>query len=72
MRVGVEWQVQHKTKWSGVFDTRPHHKYCFFCTSRVNSALTDILFMWGRLSVAVVMHLKNNMYKRIKEIVCAP
>ena len=49
MRAGVEWQVQHKTKWSGVFNMRPHHKYCIFCTSRVNSALNDILFCVGKI-----------------------
>ena len=52
---GVEWQIQHKAKPSGVFTQGPTPSTVLFCTSRVNGALTDCCFALGGLAVAVVM-----------------
>ena len=43
----------------------------FFCTSRVNGALTDLLFCVGGLSVAVAMDSERDAYKQIEAIVSA-
>ena len=54
-RVQVEWQIQHEVNLSAVFDRTPHPEYSIFCTSQVNSVLTDLLFCIGGLAVAVAV-----------------
>ena len=49
-RGGVEWQIQHEAKPSAVFARDPTPSTVFFCTSRVNGTLTDLLFCVGRIS----------------------
>ena len=49
-RGGVEWQIQHEAKPSAVFAQDPTPSTVFFRTSRVNGALTDLLFCVGRIS----------------------
>ena len=50
MRGGVEWQTQNEAKPSAVFARDPTPSTVFFHTSRVNGALTDLLFCVGRIS----------------------
>ena len=52
---GVEWQIQHKAKLNAVFAWDPTPSIGFFCTSQVNGALTDSLFMLEGLVLAVAM-----------------
>ena len=49
-RGGVKWQIQHEVKPSAVFARDPTPSTVFFRTSRVNGALTDLLFCDGRIS----------------------
>ena len=49
-RGGVEWQIQHEAKPSAVFARDPTPSTVFFRTSRVNGALTDLLFCVGRIN----------------------
>ena len=49
-RGGVEWQIQHEAKPSAVFARDPTPSTVFFRRSRVNSALSGLLFCVGRIS----------------------
>ena len=69
-RGGVEWQIQHEAKPSAVFATRPHPECCIFRTSRVNGALTNLLFFRGRISTRISkMDSQRNAVDQVKEIV---
>ena len=70
MRGGIKWQIQHNVKPSAVFDMRPStSNTVFFCTSRVNSALIDLVYCVEGSAVAVVMNPKRDAYKQIEAIV---
>ena len=49
-RGGVKWQIQHEAKPSAVFAQDPTLSTVIFHTSRVNGALTDLLFCIGRIN----------------------
>ena len=46
-------------KYSTRVQGRPHPEYCIFCTSQVNSVLTDLLFCIGGLAVAVAVAMNS-------------
>ena len=49
-RSGVKWQIQHESMLSPVFARDLTLSTVLFHTSRVNGALTDLLFCVGRIS----------------------
>ena len=50
MRGEVEWQIQHEVKPSAVVAQDPTLSTVLFSTSRLNGALSDLLFCVGRIS----------------------
>ena len=53
----IKWQIQYKAKLSAVvvFSQDSTLSTVFFCTSRVNGALTDLLFCVGRISSSIII-----------------
>ena len=63
MRGGIEWQIQHETKPSTVFDIQPHSSYYIFLYIRINGALTDLLFCVGGLAVGSRLTMESECGK---------
>ena len=62
---GVGLSGKYSTRWT----QDPTLSTVFFCTSQVNSTLTDLLFCIGRISNISSDGLEHNAYKQMEVIV---